>query len=199
MSVISEDIRRVIQEYLKKNGKTRSTTLIEEVSKEVNASPKPCYRELKFLVRSGFVLEYSHNRANIEYELPENKKIEKSWYENFDVCIEKFYLNYKKQQGIFSELRQQERVHVIVNLLYGLDMINNEISLFQYVSKNFKKSQRIEELHSKIQRIKKEIFNLMVLAKSTDHQEIFNMIRMDLRSKQERYLNFEFFQKHGFA
>ena len=70
MSLMSKEIRDAIKEFLENEGTSKSGDIIRYITEEREiCSPKPCYRELKFLVNANEVREITVNKSRTDYEL----------------------------------------------------------------------------------------------------------------------------------
>jgi len=167
LSVISEEVRKAIKDFLDDEGRSKSSDIVRYVTEEKKiCSPTPCYRELKFLVNAGSVREYVINNSRTDYELVSDQKNQEQWIEHFKSKLSKFDKQCDELDKYIEEFSIGEKVSAITQLIKFLVFIREEFNMMKLIT-SFKKSPKFTALENEFEKSKNLIFHTAFHHKAT--------------------------------
>ena len=192
MTLELDKIRHEIKHILELSGKVRSTELVEKVSKSVNVSHKPVYRELKFLVESEAIKKMEHNRANIEYESVDFKETVDTYSNYFNKKLLEFDKKLSDWHDSFQKKEYLRQMFGLKPLVKALQNIEAEYSILQ----NFGMFQNSKKLKGIRKLIEKRWANILGMIHITKNKKAVNELLLTLRYEVVNSYRNYYYQKH---
>ena len=163
MGLDSDSIRQEIRNFLRSNGRSRSTKLANGVAKKIG-SPKTVYREIKLMCDSGELKKTDKNRADIEYELVEFAKIMENNFKTLSkqlAEVSTYFLNF--EELIVNKKSTHYYLHKLMLFVQTMKQLNNIETRLRIISgfPPFQNSKSIPTLKKQIDEIWSKILSLI--------------------------------------
>ena len=188
MSLMSKEIRDAIKEFLENEGTSKSGDIIRYITEEREiCSPKPCYRELKFLVNANEVREITVNKSRTDYELVSNDRTHSEWMEYFNSRLIEFDKQQEEVDRLVDRLTDDEKISVISELMKFLDYIKREYYMMKLIV-SFSKSRSFTALEKEFEKKNVSILHTMFHHKLTkkNNSKLFSGVRASFSYDQAK-------------